>query len=77
VESRAASILLVDSDARKELVGFKFYVTLVSRMTANTKMPDARAIQATELIARLAPNKSAKKPMPIAPKTKPKSHQNL
>jgi hypothetical protein len=28
-------------------------------------LDDARAIQATELIARLAPNKSAKRPMPI------------
>jgi hypothetical protein len=46
-------------------------------MNTNTRTPDARAIQATELIARLAPNKSAKKPMPIAPKTKPKSLQNL
>jgi hypothetical protein len=40
-------------------------------MNTNTKTPDTRAIQATELVARVAPNKSAKKP--IAPKTKPKS----
>ncbi|HEX2169847.1 MAG TPA: hypothetical protein VHF65_06080 [Nitrososphaera sp.] len=42
-------------------------------MNTNTKTPDTRAIQATELVARVAPNKSAKKPIPIAPKTKPKS----
>jgi hypothetical protein len=46
-------------------------------MTISTKIPDAKAIHAIELIAALAPNKSAMNPMPIAPKTKPKCRQNL
>jgi hypothetical protein len=56
VEPRTISVLLKDSYLcinNGELV----YVALVPCIPANTKIPDARAIQATELVAKLAPNK--------------------
>ena len=49
----------------------------VSRIMTNTKAADANAIHATELIAISAPNRSARNPIPMAPKTNPKSRQNL